>query len=74
MYPSKWIKYHNFAYLNNLYNGIVTSGLKYKEYGKKVAIQINFNVNYKKEELPINKCVIFDTNRCKIFIDNYYIY
>ena len=74
MYPSKWIKYRNFAYLNNLYNGIVTTGLKYNEYGKKVAIQINFNVNYKREELPISKCVVFDTNRCKIFIDNYYIY
>ncbi len=74
MYPSKWIKYRNFAYLNNLYNGIVNSGLKYNEYGKKVAIQINFNVNYKREELPISKCVVFDTNRCKIFIDNYYIY
>ena len=74
MYPSKWIKYRNFAYLNNLYNGIVESGLKYNEYGKKVAIQINFNVNYKREELPISKCVVFDTNRCKIFIDNYYIY
>ena len=74
MYPSKWIKYRNFAYLNNLYNGIVNSGLKYNEYGKKVAIQINFNVNYKSEELPISKCVVFDTNRCKIFIDNYYIY
>ena len=74
MYPSKWIKYRNFAYLNNLYNGIVTTGLKYNEYSKKVAIQINFNVNYKKEELPISKCVVFDTNRCKIFIDNYYIY
>ena len=74
MYPSKWIKYRNFAYLNNLYNGIMTTGLKYNEYGKKVAIQINFNVNYKTEELPISKCVVFDTNRCKIFIDNYYIY
>ena len=74
MYPSKWIKYRNFAYLNNLYNGIVESGLKYNEYGKKVAIQINFNVNYKREDLPISKCVVFDTNRCKIFIDNYYIY
>ena len=74
MYPSKWIKYRNFAYLNNLYNGIVTTGLKYNEYGKKVAIQINFNVNYKSEDLPISKCVVFDTNRCKIFIDNYYIY
>ena len=74
MYPSKWIKYRNFAYLNNLYNGIITTGLKYNEYGKKVAIQINFNVNYKTEELPISKCVVFDTNRCKIFIDNYYIY
>ena len=74
MYPSKWIKYRNFAYLNNLYNGIVELGLKYNEYGKKVAIQINFNVNYKSEDLPISKCVVFDTNRCKIFIDNYYIY
>ena len=74
MYPSKWIKYRNFAYLNNLYNTVVTTGLKYNEYGKKVAIQINFNVNYKSEDLPISKCVVFDTNRCKIFIDNYYIY
>ncbi len=74
MYPSKWIKYRNFAYLNNLYNAVVTTGLKYNEYGKKVAIQINFNVNYKSEDLPISKCVVFDTNRCKIFIDNYYIY
>ena len=32
MYYSKWIKYCNFAYLNN---GIATTVLKYNEYAKR---------------------------------------
>jgi len=60
--------------MSNLYGNILKNGEKSTMYAKQIVYQMNFNFITSDDDEIISKVVIFDTNSCKIYIDNFYIY